>query len=147
MSLSVNRTEKKLDKIVQFEEVAKSKYVLVLDAIKKVQDPIIRNKLLGMHREIIKGPVRGIWMILAGTIFGPVLGVSLALQTVSMLDSGVAQTIFSLVPVMAIPLAWWFYQEKISWMIVLSATLALAGVMVMIWHEQIAILLRIGIKL
>jgi len=108
---------------------------------------IVRNKLLGMHREIIKGPVRGIWMILAGTIFGPVLGVSLALQTVSMLDSGVAQTIFSLVPVMAIPLAWWFYQEKISWMIVLSATLALAGVMVMIWHEQIAILLRIGIKL
>ena len=39
-------SEKKWDKIVQFEEVAKSKYVLVLDAIKKVQDPIIRNKLL-----------------------------------------------------------------------------------------------------
>lgn len=39
-------TDKKWDKIVKFEEVPKSKYVLVLDAIKKVQDPIIRNRLM-----------------------------------------------------------------------------------------------------
>jgi hypothetical protein len=37
---------KKWDKIIQYDEPPKSKHALVLDAIKKIPDPIVRNKLL-----------------------------------------------------------------------------------------------------
>jgi hypothetical protein len=37
---------KKWDKIIQYAEPAKSKHALVLDAIKRIPDPIVRNKLL-----------------------------------------------------------------------------------------------------
>lgn len=103
-------------------------YVLVL----------VRNQFFQLHREIIKGPSRGLWMIMAGTLFGPVLGVSLSLKTVSLLEAGIAQTIFSVVPVMAIPIAWMLYKEKITWPVVMAALVALAGVMVLIWRDSIA---------
>lgn len=102
---------------------------------------ILQNKFFGLHREIIKGPSRGIWMILAGTLFGPVLGVSLSLQTVSLLEAGIAQTIFSVVPVLAIPLAWFFYRERITWPVILAALVALTGVLILIWRTELALLL------
>ena len=37
---------KKWDKIIQYAEPAKSKHALVLDSIKRIPDPIVRNKLL-----------------------------------------------------------------------------------------------------
>jgi drug/metabolite transporter (DMT)-like permease len=101
---------------------------------------LIKNKFIGLHREIIKGPTRGLSMIMAGTLFGPVLGVSLSLKTVSLLDAGIAQTIFSVVPVLAIPIAWFFYKEKITWPVVMAALVALGGVMILIWRQQIALL-------
>ena len=39
-------SDKKWDKIIQYSEPAKSKQELVLNAIKKIPDPIVRNKLL-----------------------------------------------------------------------------------------------------
>jgi drug/metabolite transporter (DMT)-like permease len=79
-------------------------------------------------------------MIMAGTLFGPVLGVSLSLKTVSLLEAGIAQTIFSVVPVMAIPIAWLLYKEKITWPVVMAALVALGGVMILIWRQPIALL-------
>lgn len=99
---------------------------------------IVRNKFIGLHREIGKGPARGLWMIMAGTLFGPVLGVSLSLQTVSLLEAGIAQTLFSVVPVMAIPLAYLFYKEKITWPVLAAALVALSGVVILIWRDSLS---------
>jgi drug/metabolite transporter (DMT)-like permease len=49
----------------------------------------------------------------------------------------VAQTIFSLVPVFAIPLAYFFHKEKMTLSIILGALIAIAGVIVLIWRNNI----------
>jgi drug/metabolite transporter (DMT)-like permease len=49
----------------------------------------------------------------------------------------VAQTIFSLVPVFAIPLAYLFHKEKITVRIIIGAILAITGVIVLIWRNSL----------
>ena len=65
------------------------------------------------------------------------LGLTFAMQTISTIDSAVAQTIFSLVPVFAIPLAYVFHKEKITGSIIFGALIAITGVMVLIWRNNI----------
>jgi drug/metabolite transporter (DMT)-like permease len=71
-------------------------------------------------------------MLLAGTLFGPVLGITLAMQTVKHLDAPIAQTIFSLVPILAIPLARIIYKERITAEMVWPALIAFAGVVILV---------------
>ena len=67
-----------------------------------------------------------------------ILGLTFAMQTISTIDSAVAQTIFSLVPVFAIPLAYLFHKEKITWFIIFGAFIAISGVIILIWRNSIA---------
>jgi drug/metabolite transporter (DMT)-like permease len=81
----------------------------------------------------------GLIYALGGTIFGPVIGVSLSMYAVSLLHDkpSVAQTIFSLMPVVVLPLCWIFYKEKITLKSIAGALVAIAGVMILIWREDI----------
>jgi drug/metabolite transporter (DMT)-like permease len=49
----------------------------------------------------------------------------------------IAQTIFSLVPVFVLPLSYLFYKEKITSRAILGAAIAIIGVMILIWREQL----------
>jgi drug/metabolite transporter (DMT)-like permease len=82
---------------------------------------------------------KGLIYTLGGTIFGPVIGVSLSMYSVSLLHDkpSVAQTIFSLMPVVVLPLSWLFYKEKITLKSVLGAFVAIAGVVILIWRDRI----------
>jgi drug/metabolite transporter (DMT)-like permease len=66
-----------------------------------------------------------------------VLGLTFAMQTISTIDSAVAQTIFSLVPVFAIPLAYVFHKEKINLATITGAAIAISGVIILIWRNSI----------
>ena len=90
-----------------------------------------------MHRPILRNENKGVLYAVMGTIFGPVVGVSFSLYAVSLIDASVAQTIFSLVPVCVLLLGYMVYREKLTVMSVLSAIVAIAGVIVLIWREQI----------
>jgi drug/metabolite transporter (DMT)-like permease len=79
----------------------------------------------------------GIRYAILGTIFGPTLGVSLALFTVSYLDAAVAQTIFSLVPVVALFLSYFLLRERITGRSLVGVFVAVAGVVILIWHHQL----------
>jgi drug/metabolite transporter (DMT)-like permease len=81
---------------------------------------------------------KGLLYMFLGTLFGTVMGLSFAMQTVSSINGAVAQTIFSLVPVFAIPLAYLFHKEKITLPIILGALIAIAGVIILIWREAIS---------
>ncbi|MFL5762812.1 MAG: DMT family transporter [Bacteroidia bacterium] len=95
--------------------------------IKTITGPAFQNKN------------KGLAYALGGTIFGPVIGVSLSMYSVSLLHDkpSVAQTIFSLMPVVVLPLSWLFYKETITLKSVLGALVAIAGVMILIWREAI----------
>jgi drug/metabolite transporter (DMT)-like permease len=80
---------------------------------------------------------KGLNALMLGTFFGSVLGLSFAMKTLELIDSAVAQTIFSLVPVMAIPIAFIYLKEKVSWRILIGAAIALSGVVILIWRNNL----------
>jgi drug/metabolite transporter (DMT)-like permease len=104
--------------------------LLVFAILTREIKPITRNLVKPENK-------KGLVYLSLGTISGTVLGLTFAMQTISTIDSAVAQTIFSLVPVFAIPLAYFFHKEKMTLSIILGALIAIAGVIVLIWRDNI----------
>ncbi len=65
--------------------------------------------------------------IVAGSFFGPFLGVSLSLMAIQYTQTGVAATIMALVPVLIIPPAILLFKENVSFRAVFGAILAVSG--------------------
>lgn len=99
---------------------------------------IITGKIKNISLPIINNQNNGIKFMIAGTLFGPVMGVSLSLYTISILNVSMAQTIFSLVPVFVLPIAFWIYKEKITIKALLGAVIATFGVIMLVWREEIS---------
>lgn len=97
--------------------------------INKVLFPLLINKKGGIKHAI------------AGTFFGPVIGVCLSLYTITLIEATVAQTIFSLVPMAAVFIAFLIYNEKLSVASVLSALISVLGVIILIWRNELKELL------
>jgi len=64
----------------------------------------------------------------AGAFLGPFLGVSLALLALHYLSTGVASTIFSLVPICIIPFSVFLHREEVSLRAIAGACIAVFGV-------------------
>ena len=103
-------------------------FTLFFGSIKKVYAPVIENRK------------KGNLFALAGTIFGPVVGVSLSMYAISLLQDkpSVAQTIFSLVPIFALPLAMIFYKEKVTLKSLSGAVTAVLGVIILIQRDELS---------
>jgi drug/metabolite transporter (DMT)-like permease len=104
--------------------------LIIFTIITKQIRPLLRNSINPNNR-------KGLLYLSLGTLSGTVLGLTFAMQTISTIDSAVAQTIFSLVPVMAIPLAYFFHKEKITMAIISGASIAIVGVIILIWRNTI----------
>lgn len=98
---------------------------------------LFRNRIIHLHKPIFTKPYRGLYLLLAGTLFGPVIGVSLSLQTARLTGAGVAQTLFTLVPVFTLPLAWWMYGQRISLRTGLAVLVSLCGVLLLVWENEV----------
>jgi len=61
-------------------------------------------------------------------VLGPFLGVTLSMVAVTYTQTGVAQTLLSLMPVMIIPVVWVLYGQRTSWRGILGALIAVVGV-------------------
>jgi drug/metabolite transporter (DMT)-like permease len=98
---------------------------------------IIRGQSKNLFEIIKENKQNGVFFVVLGTIFGPVVGVSLSLYAISLIEVGVAQTIFSLVPVFVLPLAYLFYKEKITLKALLGVLIAVSGVILLIWRDYL----------
>jgi drug/metabolite transporter (DMT)-like permease len=65
--------------------------------------------------------------VLGGSVTGPFLGVWFSMIAVQNANVGIASTLTSLSPIMLIPLAHWFFKERISPRSVVGTIIALAG--------------------
>jgi drug/metabolite transporter (DMT)-like permease len=74
---------------------------------------------------------------IAGTVFGPLLAVGCALISIQYIPAAVAQTIFTLVPVVALLIAHFFYREKITTYALGGVVTAILGVGILIWRNEI----------
>jgi drug/metabolite transporter (DMT)-like permease len=90
-------------------------------------------------RPVLQNKKNGNIFALGGTIFGPVIGVSMSMFAVSLLHDkpSIAQTIFSLLPITALPFAYLFYRENIKMKSIIGAIIAIVGVVILIWREEI----------
>lgn len=77
--------------------------------------------------------------VLVGTIFGPVCGVSLSLYAATQIPVGVAQTIFSLLPISVMLAATITNTEKLNLTAIIAACISVIGVFILVWQHQIAI--------
>ncbi|MBC7865141.1 MAG: DMT family transporter [Bacteroidia bacterium] len=98
---------------------------------------VVTGNLLNYARPVFKNKNNGVIFMFAGTIFGPVLGVSFSLIAISKINVAVAQTIFALLPVFVLPLNYLFYKEKITLNSILACLVSICGVFVLIWREVI----------
>jgi drug/metabolite transporter (DMT)-like permease len=75
----------------------------------------------------------GIWYLLAGAVFGPIIGVSLSLFAIQNTHVGIASTIIALPPVFMLPVGYLVYKERISWRAVAGTIIAMIGVGLLFW--------------
>ncbi len=97
----------------------------------------IRNDLRNIIKSISKNNQNGIKNAVTGTLFGPVLGVALSLYAVAQINASIAQTIYSLVPVFALVISYFHLKEKINMRAILGVIVAISGVFILIWREQL----------
>jgi drug/metabolite transporter (DMT)-like permease len=67
----------------------------------------------------------------AGAVIGPFVGVTLSTIAAYLVAVGVAQTLMSLMPVFIIPVVWFVYKQRTSWLGIAGACIAVAGVAVL----------------
>jgi len=97
---------------------------------------IFRGNLKSINEPVLKNKNNGVLPAVAGTVFGPVVGVSFSMYAVSLINVSVAQTIFSLVPVCVLPIGYFIYKEKITYKAILGALIAIIGVIILIWRNE-----------
>ena len=95
------------------------------------------KQLIANIKNIKAQPWSTLQTAFTGTIFGPLLGVSCALTAIQYIDVAVAQTIFGLVPVVAIFISHFVYREKIT-KYSFGVLVAISGVIILIWRINIA---------
>ncbi|HBX70069.1 MAG TPA: EamA family transporter [Chloroflexi bacterium] len=71
---------------------------------------------------------RAIWFLMAGTVTGPLIGVSLSLFAVQQSAVGVASTLMALPPVFLLPISYIVFKERFGWGAVAGTFVAMAGV-------------------
>lgn len=72
------------------------------------------------------------YCILAGAVFGPVLGVWLGLISIKNIDTGIAATLMSISPILIIPFAKIFEKEEVTLRAVLGAAVSIVGVAILV---------------
>jgi drug/metabolite transporter (DMT)-like permease len=97
---------------------------------------MLTNRFPKVYKDL-KGNKKMVATIVTGSLFNPVLSVSLSMIAILYMNVAVAQTIFSMVPLFALLIAFFVYKERISPRSVIGIIAALAGVCLLIWRNKI----------
>lgn len=73
----------------------------------------------------------GIRFTAAGALVGPFIGMTLSMVALANAETGIAQTLMSLMPVIIIPVIWIIYRDRTSWRGMLGALVAVVGVAIL----------------
>ena len=92
-------------------------FAFVITVLKKWNNVIIATKNLPAMKGIV-----------AGSFFGPFLGVSFSLLAVQYTNAGIASTIMAIVPILIIPPAIIFQKQKVTLKEIIGAVISVAGV-------------------
>ena len=124
----------------QFSPLHASWIRLLIAAASLFLISIFRNKALSIVKSIFQADAIAVRYTLLATIISPVVGVSLSLYAAKLINVSIAQTLFSMVPVFILPVSWLLYREKITFQSFLGALIAVGGVLVLVWRNEISAL-------
>lgn len=66
-------------------------------------------------------------VILIGTIFGPVLGITGSLIAIEYAKVGIASTLMATMPIIMLPISRFYFKEKLDWKSIIGAVVAVIG--------------------
>jgi drug/metabolite transporter (DMT)-like permease len=66
-------------------------------------------------------------VIMIGTIFGPVLGITGSLIAIEYAKVGIASTLMSTMPIIMLPISRFYFKEKLDWKAIIGAFVAVVG--------------------
>jgi len=92
---------------------------------------VILSLLKKQNRNPIKPYIvekRLIKLLIIGSIIGPYLGITLSFIAVTKTQIGIASTLLSITPLIMLPISKFVYKEKLSYISILGAFLAVGGV-------------------
>lgn len=78
--------------------------------------------------KIKENRINNFLLVFAGAVFGPFIGITLSLYSVSKTSVGVASAIMATVPVLLLPMVKYYYKEQLGYKAVIGALLAVLGV-------------------
>lgn len=88
---------------------------------------LIRREARQTVQAIANQP-RALWLTLAGSFFGPFLGVTLSIFAIQHTAVGIASTISTLTPIFLLPIGYCVFKERFGWQAVFGTVLAMVGV-------------------
>lgn len=101
--------------------------------------------LTGRFKERVITPIQKekslYFKAIIATILGTVLSVILFMWSITYCKVAVTQTILSLAPIVALPMAYFLYREKMTMRTFFAGLLSIFGVYLLIWRDDIATIL------
>jgi drug/metabolite transporter (DMT)-like permease len=80
---------------------------------------------------VFKGERKALVYTIIGSIIGPYLGITFSLIAVSHAKVGIASTLMATVPIIMLPMVRYYYKEKLSWISVVGAFIAVGGIAIL----------------
>ena len=77
---------------------------------------------------------KALMFTLIGSIFGPFLGITFSMISITYAKIGIASTLMSTMPIIMLPMVRFYYKEELTWISIMGAFVAVAGVAVLFLH-------------
>lgn len=81
--------------------------------------------------KVFKNDKKALIYTIVGSIIGPYLGITFSLIAVSHAKVGIASTLMATVPIIMLPMVRYYYKEKLSWISILGAFIAVGGIAIL----------------
>ncbi len=78
--------------------------------------------------QMISNNKNSLKLLFSGSFIGPYLGITLSFIAVTNAEVGIASTIMSTTPIIMLPMARYFYKEKLNLKSIIGAIIAVIGV-------------------
>ena len=74
---------------------------------------------------------RALMFTAIGSVIGPYLGITFSMVAISHAKVGIASTIMATVPIIMLPMIRYYYKEKLSWVSIIGACIAVSGISIL----------------
>ena len=103
-------------------------FIRIASAVIIIYPIVIVTKRFRQPVKVFMKDKKGFVFTLIGAVFGPYLGITFSLISITHTKVGIAATIMATVPILMLPLVHYYYKEKLSWISITGAFIAVGVV-------------------